>query len=75
MEIENQQRKERERIKTLIDEANAWEQANRIRLYVAAKRNAEDDSSATVEWAVWATQVADSIDPLTSTSAHCSLQR
>ncbi len=70
LEVEEQRRKERERVKVLIDEANAWEKANRVRLYITARKSILRDASTTDEWVEWANRVAESIDPLTSASAH-----
>ncbi len=56
---EEQERAERERIEDLLQEANAWAQAKRLREYVDAALSGRDD-----RWVKWACSVADSIDPI-----------
>jgi hypothetical protein len=55
-ELEDQRRKERERVAVLIEQTGKWRQAEDIRAFVAAAKDAA--------WAAWALRVADAIDPL-----------
>jgi hypothetical protein len=57
-ELEERRRAERERVESLMREADAWAQARRLRKYIDAAQNDFDQ-----EWATWARGVADAIDP------------
>jgi hypothetical protein len=59
-EIEERRRKEQERLATLKSEAKAWEEARRLCAYIAAAVEAD----ASQEWAIWASAIADALDPL-----------
>jgi hypothetical protein len=59
-EREERERREREAVKALLAEAKAWDDARRIRGYVAAMRKRDAESLA---WAEWASAVADRLDP------------
>ncbi len=59
-ELEREQRQERERIDDLLTKARDWEDADRVRRYVAAVVSKKNDND---EWARWALDVANGIDP------------
>lgn len=65
--LEERRRKEREQFDALIREANAWEQAERIRRYVdaqlAATGGADGNPIKDDVWIAWARNVAERIDP------------
>jgi hypothetical protein len=57
---EERERREREEVQALLTEVNAWDDARRIRGYVAAMTNVESTSP---DWIKWALSVADKLDP------------
>jgi hypothetical protein len=59
-EREERERREREAVERLLSEANAWEDARRIRRYVKAMEGREGIEPG---WAKWALGVADRLDP------------
>jgi len=55
---------DRQRVHRLRNEVNAWEESQRIRVYIAAMRpimNKKDGEAK--EWLAWAEQYADHLDP------------
>jgi hypothetical protein len=72
--LEQKQKLERERVESLLREANSWYQSKSLREYlVAAERQALDqhgkieEGSELFRWLEWARQQADRLDPLTPT--------
>jgi len=64
---EERLRAEQTKLKQLKDDAAAWFEAGQIRLYIAARLrlvNSRKDSAEIQAWAHWASQAADSMDPL-----------
>jgi hypothetical protein len=62
-EAEERRREERERVESLLQEADAWAQATRLRQYIDAVKDARDAS-----WVKWACEVASVIDPIDKSS-------
>jgi hypothetical protein len=59
-EREERERGEREAVQALLTEVNAWDDARRIRGYVAAMK---DGQRALPDWINWALGIADKLDP------------
>lgn len=59
-EQQERERREREEVQTLLKEAQAWEDARRIRGYVATMREL---GTKPLEWVKWALCIADGMDP------------
>jgi hypothetical protein len=57
---EEQERRDREAVQVLLTEVNAWDDARRIRNYVAVMKDAQ---SASRDWITRALSVADKLDP------------
>ena len=57
---EERERSEREALQTLLTDVKAWDDAGRIRSYVAAVKISQSQSS---DWIKWALSVADKLDP------------
>lgn len=66
-------RREKERRERLLKQAADWEQADRLRRFLAACRKhlaaSGTNESAATEWLRWAESVAGSIDPLAGGNA------
>jgi hypothetical protein len=65
-EEQEKRRKEREETTSLLAEAKSWEDAARVRAYVAAV--VTKDGDAVTDWAAWAIGVADRMDPILAAS-------
>ncbi|HVA28176.1 MAG TPA: hypothetical protein VNF68_08355, partial [Candidatus Baltobacteraceae bacterium] len=61
LEAERKRKEEEKRVNALLAESKAWEDARRIRAYVAVVIEKEGESEQ--EWAAWAQSIADRIDP------------
>lgn len=59
-EREEREQREREVVQALLTEVNAWDNARRIRGYVAAMK---DVQSTSPDWISWALSIADKLDP------------
>jgi hypothetical protein len=65
LEAEEARRREQERVNALVDRAERWDRACRVRAFVEAAALIE--GYAKESWLVWARGVADKMDPLAST--------
>jgi len=59
-EREERERRDREAVQALLTEVNAWDDARRIRGYVAVRKESD---GASPDWINWALSVADRLDP------------
>lgn len=71
LEEQERQRKAK-RVAALVKQANDWQTASVVRSYIAAVNAAAPDHQGQLEaaelatWSTWASQVADSLDPITT---------
>jgi hypothetical protein len=59
-EREERERREREAVRALLTEVNAWDDARRIRGFIAAMK---DGQGVSPDWINWALSIADKLDP------------